>query len=106
MLRSETQRVERLVGAVLRAGLREKLELELWNTGPARWSAGVGGRSGSIWVRASHPEAREQWVAVADTPSGQHAVVRWTPADSGRWTLRMWSWSQGGFGEPLQVEVE
>ena len=105
-LRSETQRVERLVGAVLRAGLREKLELELWNTGPARWSAGVGGRSGSIWVRASHPEAREQWVAVADTPSGQHAVVRWTPADSGRWTLRMWSWSQGGFGEPLQVEVE
>jgi hypothetical protein len=102
---SASQTVERVASAVVHGVVREKLDLALWNTGPARWIGGPSQRPGTIWVRVLPPEGREQWIPVTEALSGQRTGLHWTPADSGRWTLRPWRWGGGGFGEPLIVDV-
>ena len=103
--RNASQRVQRVSGEALVARARETLELEVWNTGSARWVNGGARRAGAIWLRAAPATAKEQWILLPETMPGQRAVVRWTPTDAGRWELRLWNWASGGFGEPLSVDV-
>lgn len=105
-VRAGGRRLERGLGGLASVSVRAELELEVWNTGAARWVNANAKRAGAIWVQARHPTAREQWLPVPDTPPGQRAVIRWTPADVGRWDLRLWNWSEGGFGEPLAIDVQ
>lgn len=100
------QAIGRRSGMVVPVPLRMPLELEVWNSGSARWVNTQVRRPGSIWVRASQPALREVWLPVPDTAPGQRAVVKWTPTDVGAWELRLWSWQQGGFGELLRVKVQ
>lgn len=101
-----SQRVMRALGEAITMPVRDTLELDVWNTGPARWVNAGARRAGAIWLRAAHPTAKEQWVLIPETMPGQRTQIRWTPTDAGRWELRMWNWASGGFGEPLTVEVK
>lgn len=105
VIRSTNEAVAR-AGAGIRIPRRMPLELEVWNSGAARWVNTQVRRPGSIWVRASQPALREVWLPVPDTAPGQRALVKWIPADAGAWELRLWSWEQGGFGELLRVKVQ
>ena len=105
-LHTASQRVTRAQGEAITMPVRDTLEVEVWNTGPARWLNAGARRAGAIWLRAAHPTVKEQWVLVPETMPGQRTQVRWTPTDAGRWELRMWNWASGGFGEPLTVEVQ
>ncbi len=105
-LRTSRQTWSRLA-APARVPVRMELELELFNTGPARWINTNTRSAGAIWVRALHQAAaKEVWLPVPETPPGHKALVEWTPADAGPWELRAWNWGRGGFGEVLCVEVE
>ena len=101
LLRAGTQGVER----AQTVKIREALELELWNTGSARWINTKTRRLGAVWVRVLHPGGREEWLPVAETGPGHSFTVKWTPADAGVFSLRAWSGDQGGFGEPLSLTV-
>lgn len=104
-VRTASQRVARVSGEIVTVPARVAMEVEVWNTGAARWVNAGARQPGAIWVRVSRKGAREQWLSLAETPPGQRAVVNWIPADPGRWTWRMWNWERGGFGEPLAVEA-
>lgn len=105
-VRTASQQVARVSGEPVHVPARGALEVEVWNTGAARWVNAGALHPGAIWVQVSRKGAREQWLSLAETPPGQRAVVKWIPADPGRWTWRMWNWARGGFGEPLLVEVQ
>jgi hypothetical protein len=105
VVRTASQRVARVTGQPVPAPARVAMEVEVWNTGAARWVNAGAREPGAIWVRVSRRGGREQWLPVAETPPGQRAVVKWIPTDPGRWTWRMWNWERGGFGEPLAVEA-
>ncbi len=104
-LRAEGQPVESAGHDPVGVPVRAALELEVWNTGPVRWAGEGGRRPGSVTVEARHATARAQTLPVPDTPPGQRALIRWTPADPGRWTLRAQQAGPGPFGEPLTIAV-
>lgn len=105
-LRTASQEVARVSGAPVSVPVRSALDVEVINTGSARWSSAGARRPGAIWVRVTREGAREQWLPVSETPAGQRAVVKWLPADPGRWEWRMWNWDRGGFGERLLLDVQ
>lgn len=91
--------------APLGAGLRRPVSLEVVNTGFASWTASVEGEPGSVWIRATHESGRVHLLPIRDTMPGSRAIAKWTPADPGDWTLRMWVPAYGEFGEALRVQV-
>ena len=101
LLRAGTQVMER--AQVVK--VRDPLELEVWNTGSARWINTKTRRLGAVWVRVLHPAGREEWLPVPETGPGQSSVLKWAPADAGDLSLRLWSGEQGGFGEPLSLRI-
>lgn len=85
--------------------VRESLEAELINTGPATWSTSVEGQSGSVWLLAQHPRAKDQKLVLRNVAFGDRCTVTWSPTDTGTWELRAWMAGAGSFGEPLIVHV-
>lgn len=104
-VRTASQGVARVTGQPAQVPARVAMEVEVWNSGSARWVNAGAREPGAIWVRVSRNGARAQWLPIGETPPGHRAVVKWIPADPGLWDWRMWNWERGGFGEPLQVEV-
>lgn len=103
--RAEGQPVEPAGDGPVVVPVRAALELEVWNTGPVRWAGEGGRRPGSVTVEARHATARAQILPVTDTPPGQRALIRWTPADPGLWTMRAQQAGHGPFGESLSIDV-
>lgn len=85
---------------------RQLKQLELLNTGLARWQAFREGETGSIWITARRGNGRPTRIPVSDTMPGARTTILWTPTDKGVWTLRPTVHPGIGFGETLRVEVE
>jgi hypothetical protein len=92
-------------GEALRVQPQDRLNLELINTGPATWSAGGDGRSGTVAVRVLGAGGRDQFMAVPRRAYGERVVLEWIAADTGTWEIRPWLRDVGGFGEALVVTV-
>ncbi|MFH0880628.1 MAG: hypothetical protein V2A34_13010 [Lentisphaerota bacterium] len=92
-------------GDVLRAGLRDTLQLELINTGPAKWKASQEGIDHSAWFRAEQDGHDPQLLKLPQTPFGKNCVITWVPSDTGLWKVRPWLLKGGSFGELLEVQV-
>ena len=103
---SRGKTLERQPGAEVVAHLKDPLELELINTGAARWRASETGVRGSVWIHAEHPQRGVQWIKVPSTAYGKSCDISWIPTDIGPWTLRPHLMDLGGFGEPLSVRVD
>lgn len=88
---------------IVRTG--EPLRARLINTGWSTWSPSAYGTPGSVWVRATCEGRPEEWIEVPETANGSTIIVPWTPPAPGRWTLRPYAWSVGGFGEALNLDV-
>ncbi|MBN1270336.1 MAG: hypothetical protein JXB04_12165 [Kiritimatiellae bacterium] len=99
------QEVLREPGAALHVGLRERVDLELINTGPATWSGSDKAKPRTVWVRAEHAAVNPVLIEVTGTSFGGRARVAWTASTPGAWRLRAWLDGVGGFGETLHVEV-
>jgi hypothetical protein len=97
--------LERSPGQEVSVPVRQRVRMELINTGPATWSPYEPNRSGTALVVARREGGGEDDVALKEVRSCGRAVVEWIPPDPGVWTLRPWLNRIGGFGEPLTVRV-
>ncbi len=97
--------VVRRAGEPITALARQRLQLELINTGPVTWDASSERNPKTVWVRSVHPELEPQYVKTERLPYGKSIRISWIPPDPGTWRLRPWLWGAGGFGEELVVEV-
>lgn len=91
---------------IARARMRQAKQLELLNTGLARWQAFREGETGSIWITARRGNGRPTRIPVSDTMPGARTTITWTPTDKGTWTLRPTIHPGIAFGEALRVEVD
>jgi hypothetical protein len=85
--------------------MRDRMDLELINTGVATWAASEKGKERTVWVRAEHPERKPLFLRVDKVPWGAHADIAWIASSPGLWQLRPYIQSLGAFGEMLEVEV-
>ncbi len=85
---------------------RQPVQLELLNTGLARWSPSVTGVVGAVWISAERSGARPLILPIRETPPGERARAAWIPGDSGTWTLRPFVFPDTPFGEPLHIEIK
>jgi hypothetical protein len=92
-------------GEAVRVRLRQTLDLELVNTGPATWSHAQDRRDLTVWVRCERSGRRPSLLKVPTVPFGKSQVVSWVAPEPGTWKLRPHLLSFGAFGEPLYVEV-
>lgn len=90
----------------VQAHIRQPVQLELINTGLARWSPSITGRVGAVWISAERQRGKSILLPLRETPPGNRCSITWTPADSGSWTLRPLVYPGAPFGEALHVEVE
>jgi hypothetical protein len=104
-LRVEAETLARRPGEAVTLRMRQTLQAELINTGPATWSPSVAGQAGAVWMSAKHGRAKEQSLVLRGLASGERCTVAWTPTDPGRWVLRPSLAGAGSFGEPLVVDV-
>ncbi|OQW96534.1 MAG: hypothetical protein BWK77_04345 [Verrucomicrobia bacterium A1] len=96
---------DRRPGQAIRARRRQKLRMELINTGAATWDASEEGKTGSVWVGLESPQNARQKMPVGFVRFGDRVWISWLAAEPGRWRLRPLVSGIGAFGEPLEIEV-
>jgi hypothetical protein len=95
-----------LPGDVLTVRLKDKLEMELLNTGAATWASSKEDQPGTVWLEARHEERNLDFNKVRTTGFGGLQRINWIASDLGSWTLRPLLQDFGTFGEPLVVNVQ
>jgi hypothetical protein len=101
----ESQPAARMPGEPLRVQHRQRLALELINSGPATWTASATNKPGSVSLSARTSGRREQRVEIKRMGYGDRIWLSWQATDPGLWVLRPRLEGVGGFGEELRIEV-
>jgi hypothetical protein len=96
---------DRIPGGKLAAHLKQKVRLELINTGPATWDASAEGKSRCAWVTLENAQGARQQIPVGVVRFGGSAWITWVASDPGTWRAQPLLSDVGPFGEPLQIEV-
>lgn len=84
----------------------QAIQLNIINTGLARWTPAALERAGGVWISATLAGRKPTLIPVRETASGAQTTIYWTPTDPGAWTLRALVQPHQPFGEILRVDVE
>lgn len=104
-LRVAGQEVDVSVDSGLRMEVRQSLQAEWINRGPARWSASQHRQEGTVWMSVKREGRPPQFLEVRAVPPGGSVMIEWVPVDPGTYTFRGHWLDRGGFGDTLVVEV-
>ena len=96
---------DRIPGGKLAVHLKQKMRLELINTGPATWDASAEGRARCVWVALENEQGARQQTPVGIVRFGGSTWITWVASDPGTWRVQPVLADVGPFGEPLQIEI-
>lgn len=97
--------VDRTPGEAVDVNLRDRITLEIFNSGPATWAFTEEGRIASVGIRCSHPVRRDSMIKTRTLAFGRNEIIHWIASDPGPWQLRAHLEGIGSFGEALAVHV-
>ena len=84
---------------------KQKLRLELFNSGPATWATSEEGKAQTVWILVENPQGSRQFLKADPLAFGGSMWIAWTASDTGTWRIRPYLLETGGFGELFEVEV-
>jgi hypothetical protein len=96
---------DRTPGRRLAVHLKQKMRLELINTGPSTWDASADGRARCVWVRLENEQGARRQLPVGVVRFGGSSWISWGASDPGVWRAQPFLADVGPFGEPLLIEV-
>ena len=101
----EGRPVDRVPGQPISVTARQRVKLELINTGAATWDAAQENHPRTVWVALDNPRGGRQMLPVRATRFGERTWITVTVTDEGRWRIRPQLLDAGPFGEAAEIEV-
>jgi len=89
----------------VQAHLKQRLHMELINTGPVTWDTSEKDKTRTVWVELTDPRGGQLLLPVPPLAFGDHTRITWIASDSGQWKIRPFLSGVGAFGQPLKIEV-
>ena len=96
---------ERIPGGSIRSYAGRRIDMEIINTGTARWIANNKTTDGSVAIRISQPGQPDEWITPVPLNRGERTTVAWTPREPGLWEAQAYLSGFGKFGEALRLEI-
>lgn len=104
-IRIDQTSYERRPDSSVRSYAGRPLEMEIMNSGTARWIAANRTVNGAVSVRISQPGFPDEWISPGALERGGRSTLSWVPREPGVWEAQAFLAGYGKFGELLRLEI-